>query len=418
MSKSSDSSVKARIKPTKPYPDFPLFPHATRRWAKKIKGKLHYFGPWEDADGALQKYLDERDALHAGRTPRPDADALTLASLANHFLTAKRHKMESGSMKPKTFGDYKAATDNLMDFFGKDRLVDDLIAGDFSEFRAELAKGRGVQALSNQVRRVRSVFKWGYESGLLDKPMRFGPDFVQPSQRELRVARAKSGRRAFTADEARSLIDKAGVPMKAMILLGINGGMGNTDVAELPLSAVDLEAGFLDFPRPKTGIARRVPLWPETVNAIKAAIKARPKPKAKEDVGLVFVTRIGKRWVRSTDTVSINSVALEFSKVATAAGVNVTGGFYNLRATFRTIADEVNDRPAIDRIMGHENVLDISTAYRHHIADDRLRAVVDHVHRWLFPPAEQPQKATTGKGKAKATPKRKAAKKTASGDNR
>src|SRR5205823_12603525 len=83
-------------KPSKPTPDFPLFPHAAGVWAKKIRGRLHYFGPWADPDGALKKYLEQKDALHAGRKPREDAAGATVKELVNSFLNAKRASVESG----------------------------------------------------------------------------------------------------------------------------------------------------------------------------------------------------------------------------------------------------------------------------------------------------------------------------------
>lgn len=61
--------IKKHVKPGKPYPEYPLFPHDTQRWAKKIRGKLNYFGHWSDPESALELYLKQKDDLFAGRQP-------------------------------------------------------------------------------------------------------------------------------------------------------------------------------------------------------------------------------------------------------------------------------------------------------------------------------------------------------------
>ena len=244
-------SRKAANCPPKPYPDFPLYPHSLGYWAKKIRGKLHYFGRWGrlvdgrmerlPGDGwreALDEYLRVRDDLYAGRTPRPASEQVTLADLCNHFLASKQRLVESGEIVDRTFRDYLDVCRRLVEHFGRHRPVTDLTPADFESLRASLARSIGPVRLGNLVQRTRSVFKYGYEAGLLDRPVRFGPHFKRPSALVLRRHRNASGPKMFEAHEIRRLLEHADQPLKSMILLGINAGFGNHDCATLPRRAV------------------------------------------------------------------------------------------------------------------------------------------------------------------------------------
>jgi integrase len=389
---SANNSIAAIVpgkpaKPSKPYPDFPLFAHATGRWAKKIRGQMLYFGPWTDPDAALAKYLEQKDALHAGRRPREVSDGVPMKELCNQFLNAKQTLVDSGELTHRSWQDYKAACDLIVSYFGKGRLVADLDPADFTTLRSKLAKKWGPVTLGNVIQRIRVAFKFAWDNGLIDRPVRYGQGFKRPSRKVVRIDRARKGPKLFAADEIRRLLAAASPSMNAMILLGINCGFGNADCGHLLLSAMDLDAGMIDFPRPKTGISRRCALWTETVKAIREAWAHRPVPKNEEHASLVFVTKYGSPWAKDTPD---QTLAKEFRKLLNKLQINGRKGlgFYTLRHTFRTVADESKDQPAVDFIMGHE-VPHMSSVYRETISDARLKAVADHVRNWLFGAGQQ-----------------------------
>ena len=258
----------------------------------------------------------------------------------------------------------------------------DIDADDFRRLRAKMSRKWGPVTLGNVIRRARVVFKFAWDNGLVDRPVRYGQHFKPPTKKTLRLHRAGQGMKLFAADEIRLLLGASGKHMRAMILLGINCGFGNADCGRLPLTALDLDGGWVNYPRPKTGINRRCPLWPETVQAIRDTLAERRTPKDPNHDALVFITQRRLSWAKDTPT---SPISQEMRKVMNALHINGRKGlgFYTLRHTFRTVADESKDQPAVDFIMGHE-VPHMSAVYRETISDLRLRAVTEHVRKWLF----------------------------------
>ena len=127
---------------------------------------------------------------------------------------------------------------------------------------------------------------------------------------------------------------------------------------------------------------------------------------------LCFLTHHGRPWVRMTPkkkdaedgeqskgdkpnkgmkpATPIDSVNLRFRQLLKELNLNGRKGlgFYTLRHVFETFGGEAKDQVAVDAIMGHVDP-SMGANCRHHISDDRLRAVVNVVHDWLFPPDEE-----------------------------
>lgn len=388
LPKSSDSYASEQADEYKAAnADFPLRWHPRGGWCKKIRGRVYYWGR-VTPDEALPKYLHERDYLQRGELPPAyDATSTTTKELCNEFLAAKESLVESGELAQRTWDDYKRTADYILSHFGHNRSVANLRPIDFVAFRTYLAKGRGVVALNNEINRCRTIFKFAYDSDLVPAPVKYGSNFRRPGKGKMRAAKHANGRQDFAPDEAYRLLKAAKGQLHAMLLLGLNAGLGNADCSRLDASMIDLRGGWLNYPRPKTGAIRKAPLWKETVAALRPYVGGRTE-------GRVFTTRFLNPWTPSAITHEFRDVVDDLKLTKTQRG------FYGLRRTFRTLADECGDDSACNIIMGHTDDKTMGDVYNQQVSDERLLKVSNHVRKRVLidgKPKRKTRKATVAK---------------------
>lgn len=370
-------------KPTKPSPDFPLFPHDRGKWAKKIKGKLYYFGRWDAPDEALAEY-QQFLADGCKKPNEPVSETLsestticmTVRDACNYFLVAREKDLASKQLSHRSFADYKRTGERLVAFFGRERAFTTLGPQDFTAYRARVLETNNPVSTGNEITRVKTILKWLKKSHYIDD-FDCGPDFRKPSAKVARRLRREKGKKLFTAKQISVFLDEAGIHLRAMILLGINCGYGNNDCNQLPLRIAQeaVETGWIEYHRPKTEVDRRCPLWPETKEALAKSL-ARRRVSSEPNA---FITAFGRPYSAEN-----GDIGKRFRIVRQYSNVR-EGGFYWLRHTFATVAGRSQDQVAVNYIMGHVDPT-MAGVYREEIEDERLMAVSETVKNWLQPP--------------------------------
>jgi integrase len=367
-------------KPALPYAGFPLYPHASGQWARSIRGKKHYFGVWADWEAALRRYEDEKHDLYLGREPSR-GEGLTVLELVNKFLTSKSKRMAAGKLTTGEFGKLKKTCERVRDSFGRTTHVANLRPIDFENLQAEFAKTHGLVTLKGDIGRVKDLFNYAAENE--DVIVKYGSEFKKPSVQELRREKAQRPKKLFTDAEIHKMLAAADAQMRAMILLGVNAALGNDDIANLVTAHLDLRTRWVDYPRKKTGVDRRIYLWKETVTAIRKALAQRPEPRDEKHKDYVFITQHRTPWTPKSDNDSPISNAM--GDLLDELGLRQTGrNFYSLRHTFNSIGRGTRDRDAVESIMGHREQ-GVGANYNElGVSDERLKAVSDYVHDWLY----------------------------------
>lgn len=292
-------------------------------WAAYLNGRTVYL------DGDKQRAKEALAALTLGQ--RPATWSVDWDYLVNHWLAAQEKRI--GRITKRSFDDYQRFGKRLLKIVGRKSAVDHTNLHEISFDGAPVTR-------KNDIIYLRALLNHGVHHGLItNRPFNLeGPKMI-----EVRRYRAQKGIKLFDAATCRQLIEHGGT----WILFGLNGALGSEDLVHLPA----IEDGWLNYPRPKTGIERRIPLWPETI----AAPFHRPR-----NAGEVT------RW---------------FYRLCKDCNCYQRGrGFYTLRHVFFHVASEC-DEFAARAIMGHAP-RSISDTYRNGVSDQRLQKTVNFVRQW------------------------------------
>jgi integrase len=262
---------------------------------------------------------------------------------------------------------------------------------------------------------LNTFFRFGANNGWYILP-NAGMDWTAPATDpdSMRLVRSRAGvkdysDRIVTGEEIDKLLARSQPAFKAMILLGVNCGLGPSDVARLRWEMIDLERGRLVFPRPKTGVRRVGYLWKKTCDALLRVRKLKHNRLALAKDGnasLVFITRKELSYYRETEIHA--DVEVDGKKIKKLVGVAIENpvgrtfgrivrdvklegvSFYRLRHTFKTLGKKARDREALDLMMGHKDTSTGKVYDHEEIGWPRVKLVAKMV-RWRLWPKVKPK---------------------------
>ncbi len=354
---------------------FPLTRHPTGQYCKKIKGKIYYFG--SDRKQALEKYLEKASELHGSvEQPISRSDDMDLQQLCESYLKFQSSKVQAGNVTAGHYNDQSLCLKKLSSFIGPSKKISEISTLDLQRYKHKLqSRYKSANRINLHISILKAMFHWARKNDILKNI----PNIDAISRCKI----IHQQRATFSSQQITKLLELADDKMKAMIWLGLNCGFGCTDCSQLQWKHLDFENNRVELPRGKTGISRNLPLWPETIEALK---------KIHRKGSFVFYTSRGNPFVRTVSSedengdikyTTFNAISTKFSRLIKKAQLDVPKGtgFYSLRRTAATLAARSGDPFSVQRLLGHAN-LQMATRYVQDVSK-QTDAVINNSRKYI-----------------------------------
>lgn len=291
------------------------------------------------------------------------ADNETIAKLVELYLESRRQEVAT---KQLSFDSYDSDRKRLNTFVayckgqGKSSKAAVVTAPFLEKYRSDQLKqieirqsdgkphGLSEVSVKHNLRTVKAMLKWAYQREkveslprMVDAPSFAGIELPQPKVK------------VFTVKQIENLYTVASEQQRLWILLGLNCGYTQTDIANLSHDMVNWETGIIKRDRQKTGVDSEHKLWPLTLDML----RAQASDPAKHN--LVLLNQRGNPLIQNTvleggEVKTARAMDKSFRKLWEKAKVSLT--FKHLRKTGASaIENRFQDKPWLASLyLAHE----------------------------------------------------------------
>lgn len=243
------------------------------------------------------------------------AEVTTIGQAVDEWLHSKKSQVIMGHIRQGTV----SATENNITVFrkwAKDKtplsaITEKLLFDFFDHLASEIGSGKMAKGYAHQILLyTKSFIKRQWELHRIDLPRNI-------SSRDLTIRVPLSAIEVLSLDEVKAFYDRGSSLLKTCMLLSLNCGFNQIDIATLRHSEVDWVAGTITKKRVKTGGVDSVPtitwkLWATTFEQLKKHRSQHPE--------LVLLGRTDKELIRGEGLERVDVIARTWRHLRTKLG--------------------------------------------------------------------------------------------------